>query len=222
MENFKVDFIHFLVRTGALKFGEFDLKSGRKSPYFINTGSFYTGQQLHNLGRFYAYAFEHNKCEADVIFGPAYKGITLAAALTEALFDEFGMDLSYCFNRKEVKDHGDGGLLVGAPITEKTNVFIIDDVITAGTAIKNIVDILKQNGNPKIKGILISVNRMEKNNEGKNALEEVEKIAGAHVYSIADMDEVIEILYNKEVDGKIYIDDEKMKTIKEYRAKYGV
>lgn len=217
-----MDFIKFLVRTGALKFGEFTLKSGRKSPYFINTGSFYTGQQLHNLGRFYACAFEHNKCEADVIFGPAYKGIPLATAITEALFDEFGMDLSYCFNRKEIKDHGDGGLLVGASITEKTNVFIIDDVITAGTAIKDTVDILKQNGNPKIKGILISLNRKEKNDEGKNALEEVEKIVGAPVYSIVDMDEVVEVLYNKKVDGKVYIDDEKMKVMKEYRDQYGI
>jgi len=222
MEQFKIDFIHFLVRTGALKFGEFTLKSGRISPYFINTGMFYTGQQLHNLGRFYAYAFEHNKCEAEVIFGPAYKGIPLATSIAEALFDEFGMDLAYCFNRKEIKDHGDGGILVGAPINEKTKVFIIDDVITAGTAVKDTLDILKNSGNPKINGILISINRMEKNTEGKNAIEEVEKMAGAHVYSIANMDEVVEVLYNKEIDGKIYIDDEKMKKIKEYRAQFGV
>ena len=222
MEKFKIDFIEFLVRSNALKFGEFNLKSGRVAPYFVNMGSFFTGKEMYNLGRFYAYAFEHNDCKADVLFGPAYKGIPLAVATSEALYSEFKIDVSWCFNRKEVKDHGEGNLLVGAPLNEKTEVFLIDDVITAGTAIKETADMLKKNGNPKITGVLISLNRIEKNNEGKNALEEVEKILGVKVYSIVNLDEVVEVLYNKEIDGKIYIDDEKMALIKAYRKQWGI
>jgi len=221
MQQYKKDFIELLVKANALKFGEFTLKSGRIAPYFMNAGSFYTGELVSKLGRAYAGAYLESGLNVDVIFGPAYKGIPLSVATVEELYDKFQKNVAYCFNRKEAKDHGDGGLLVGAPLTPETKVLIIDDVMTAGTAVKETVEVLKANGNPKIEGVLISFNRMEKNNEGVNAVEAVEKEYGFKVYSIVDLDDVIEVLYNKEVDGKVYIDDEKMDKIKTYRSQYG-
>jgi len=222
MQQYKKDFIELLVKAQALKFGEFTLKSGRIAPYFMNAGSFYTGELVSNLGAAYAGAYLENGIIADVIFGPAYKGIPLAVSMVSQLSSKFQKNISYCFNRKEVKDHGDGGLFVGASLNEETRVLIVDDVMTAGTAVKETVELLRANGNPKIEGVLISFNRMEKNNEGINAVEAVEKEFGFKVYSIVDLDDVIEVLYNKEVEGTIYIDDEKMQKIKQYRIQYGV
>lgn len=222
MQQYKEDFIKLLVKAKALKFGQFTLKSGRLAPYFLNVGSFYTGELMSNLGKFYAQAFLDSKIDADVIFGPAYKGIPLSVVTTSVLYSDFKKNISFSFNRKEAKDHGEGNVIVGAPLTENTKVLLIDDVITAGTAIRESLDVLKANGNPKIMGVLIAMNRMEKNNEGKNALEEVEKTLGVKVYSIVNLDEVIEALYNKEVDGSVYINDEMMEEIKKYRAQYGV
>jgi orotate phosphoribosyltransferase len=209
------------VRAEALKFGEFTLKSGRIAPYFMNVGNFYTGELLNGLAGAYAEAFLDYKIDCDVIFGPAYKGIPLSATVTEELYDKFKKNVGYCFNRKEAKDHGEAGILVGAPINSKTKVLLIDDVITAGTAIRETMDILKGNGDPKIAGVLISFDRMEKNNEGVGAIKAVEKDFGIKVYSIVNIDDVVEVLYNKEVNGKVYIDDEKMDLIKKYRAQYG-
>ncbi len=222
MQKYKEDFIKLLVKAQALKFGEFTLKSGRKAPYFLNVGSFYTGELFYNLCKFYAAAFLDIKVDVDVIFGPAYKGIPLAVGITNVLYSDFQKNLKFTFNRKEAKDHGEGNLLIGAPLSPDTKVLLIDDVITAGTAIRESLDILKANGNPKISGILIAMNRMEKNNDGVSAIDEVEKATGVKVYSIVNLDEVIEALYNKKVDGMVYIDDEKMETIKKYRAEYGV
>lgn len=222
MKQYKVDFIELLVKANALKFGEFTLKSGRNAPYFLNVGSFYTGELMHGLGKFYAQAFLDCGVEAEVIFGPAYKGIPLSVVTTSVLWADFQKNVSFCFNRKEIKDHGEGQLLVGAPLNAESRVLLIDDVITAGTAIRDTIEILKKNGNPQIVGVLIAMNRMEKNNEGKNALEEIEKGLGVKVYSIVNLDEVVEALYGREVDGKVYIDDEMMGKIKRYREEYGV
>lgn len=221
MKKYKQDFIELLVKAQALKFGEFTLKSGRKAPYFLNVGSFYTGELITELGRAYAQAFLDSGVEADVIFGPAYKGIPLSVVTTSLLHSEFKKEISFAFNRKEVKDHGEGKLLVGAPLNEHTRVFLIDDVITAGTAIRETLELLKANGNPQVAGVLIAMNRMEKNNEGKNALEEIEKM-GVKVYSIVNLDEVIEALHGREVNGHVYIDEEMMGKIKAYRAEYGI
>lgn len=222
MKQYKKDFIELLVKAQALKFGEFTLKSGRIAPYFLNVGSFYTGELITELGRAYAQAFLDSCVPADVIFGPAYKGIPLSVVTTSLLHSEFGKEISFCFNRKEAKDHGEGKVLVGAPLNADTRVLLIDDVITAGTAIRETLDILKENGNPKIVGVLIAMNRMEKNNEGKNALEEIEKGFGVKVFSIVNLDEVVEALHGRKVNGQVYIDDEMMGKIGKYREKYGI
>src|SRR3989338_6818191 len=159
LKPYQRDFIELLVKAEALKFGEFTLKSGRKAPYFLNTGSCYTGELIHQLGRFYAEALLDSGLEFDVIFGPAYKGIPLSVTTTGVLFSEFKRNVSFCFNRKEAKDHGEGKILVGAPLTSSTRVVLIDDVITAGTAIRETITLLKQMGNPEISGICIAMNR---------------------------------------------------------------
>lgn len=221
MKQYKKDFIELLVKAQALKFGEFILKSGRKAPYFLNVGSFYTGELITELGKAYAQAFIDSGVEAEIIFGPAYKGIPLSVVTTSLLHSEFKKEVSFAFNRKEAKDHGEGNILVGAPFNEESKILLIDDVITAGTAVRETLDLLKVNGNPKVVGVLIAMNRMEKNNEGKNALEEIEKM-GVKVYSIVNLDEVVEALYGREVNGQVYIDDSMMEKIGAYRAEYGI
>lgn len=224
LKPYQRDFIELLVKAEALKFGEFTLKSGRTAPYFLNAGSFYTGELIHQLGRFYAEALIDSGMEFDVIFGPAYKGIPLSVATTGVLHSEFDRNVSYCFNRKEAKEYGQakGKVLVGAPLDENTRVVLMDDVITAGTAIRETVELLKNVGNPQIKGICIAMNRMEKNNDGENALEKIEQELGVPVVSIVDLDDVIEALHNKEVNGQVYIDDAMLEIIRAYRAEYGV
>lgn len=221
MKQYKKDFIELLVKAKALKFGGFTLKSGRVAPYFLNIGSFYTGELITKLGRAYAQAFLDSGAEAEVIFGPAYKGIPLSVVTTSILHSEFRKEVSFAFNRKEIKDHGEGKMLVGAPFDKESRVLLIDDVITAGTAVRETLDLLKANGNPKVIGVLIAMNRMEKNNDGKNALEEIEKM-GVKVYSIVNLDEVIEALYGREVGGQVYIDEEMMEEIRKYRKEFGV
>lgn len=221
MKQYKKDFIELLVKAQALKFGEFTLKSGRKAPYFLNVGSFYTGELITELGKAYAQAFIDSGVEAEIIFGPAYKGIPLSVVTTSLLHSEFKKEVSFAFNRKEAKDHGEGNILVGAPFNGESKILLIDDVITAGTAVRETLDLLKVNGNPKVVGVLIAMNRMEKNNEGKNALEEIEKM-GVKVYSIVNLDEVVEALYGREVNGQVYIDDSMMEKIGAYRAEYGI
>lgn len=221
MKKYKQDFIELLVRAQALKFGDFTLKSGRKAPYFLNVGSFYTGELISELGRAYAQAFLDSGVEIDVIFGPAYKGIPLSVVTTSLLWSDFGKNISFCFNRKEMKGYGLKDNLIGAPLVPETRVLLIDDVITAGTAVRETLELLKANGGPKVVGVLIAMNRMEKNNEGKNALEEIEKM-GVKVFSIVNLDEVIEALYGREVGGQVYIDEEMMEKIRAYRKEWGV
>lgn len=224
MEQYKIDFVHFLVRAKALKFGSFVLKSGRTAPYFLNAGCFYTGEFLHELGRYYAQALMASGLEPDTLFGPAYKGIPLAVSTTSVLFSDFQKNVNYSFNRKEEKDHGADAktVIVGAPLTPDTKLVLVDDVITAGTAIRESVELLKKNGDPQLIGILIALNRMEKTNEGGNALEQIEKTLGVKVYSIVTLEEVVEILHNKAVDGEVLIDDARFAEIQAYRAQYGI
>lgn len=222
MKQYKIDFIELLVSADALKFGQFTLKSGRLAPYFLNAGSFYTGELITKLGKAYAEAFVDMDIDVDVIFGPAYKGIPLSVVTTSVLFSQMGKNVSYCFNRKEAKDHGEGKLLVGAPLIEKTRVMLIDDVITAGTAIRETVEMLRSNGNPHIAGVLISLDRMEKNNDGVSAIRAIESDFGFKVFPIVNLDEVIEVLHNREIGGRVYIDDAQLEIIKVYRAEYGV
>lgn len=224
LQPYQREFIELLVQAEALKFGTFTLKSGRVAPYFLNVGSFYTGERLHALGKFYAAAMVHSGLEFDVIFGPAYKGIPLSVVTTSVLFSEFKKNASYCFNRKEAKNYGadQGSVLVGAPLNDSTRVVLIDDVITAGTAIRESLDILKAQGGPKVQGIFIALNRMEKNNDGENALLEIEETLGVKVYSIVTLDDVLLALHNVEVGGKVYIDDAQMEIITNYRKQYGV
>ncbi len=222
MQEYKEEFITFLVKSRALKFGDFTLKSGRQCPYFLNMGFFYKGSQIIELGRYYAAALNENVQDFDTVFGPAYKGIPLCVATTAQLFKNFGKDVGYSYNRKEAKDHGERGNIIGAQITLDSKVVIVDDVMTAGTAVKETLEMMKGLGNPEIKGILIAADRMEKGSGDKSAAQEMKDTYGIDVYSIVNLDEIIEVLYNKPIDGTIYIDDEKMEQIKTYRVQYGV
>ncbi|PIQ78216.1 orotate phosphoribosyltransferase [Candidatus Peregrinibacteria bacterium CG11_big_fil_rev_8_21_14_0_20_46_8] len=221
MQQYKQDFIEFVVKAGALKFGSFTLKSGRQAPWFFNAGSFDTGEKLAKLGEYYAAAALESGVDFDVLFGPAYKGIPLAVATVIALQHK-GKNYGYAFNRKEKKEYGMKDPIIGAKLSEGTRVILIDDVITAGTAIRESVEIFKENGNPNLAGILISINRQEKNNDGINAIQAVEEELGCPVIAIATFAEIIEHLHGREVDGKVVIDDEQMKIIERYRAEYGV
>ncbi len=221
MEEYKKEFIELLVEADALKFGEFTLKSGRIAPYFLNTGSFFSGEYISRLGKAYAEAFLNTGLDIDVIFGPAYKGIPLSVICVSTLYSVFKKNVSYAFNRKTPKIYGQKDNIIGSPL-EGIKVMLIDDVITAGTAIRESIDILKENGDPEIKGVLISMDRMEKNNDGENALNAIEDHYGLKVYSIVNLDEVIETLYNNEINGRVYIDDSMKKNIDDYREQYGV
>jgi len=222
MQQYKEDFIKFLVKTGALKFGEFKLKSGRVGPYFLNIGQFSTGEAIAKLGYYYAQTLNEKIEDFDVVFGPAYKGIHLAVATVIELTEKLGKNVSYAYNRKEIKDHGEGGMLIGAPIDKNTKIVVVDDVITAGTALRLVIDVLKGVGSPKIEGVVLAVDRMEKGQGDKSAIQELKDEFGINVFSIVNIEEIIEYLYNREVDGVVYIDNKKMAKIKAYRQQYGV
>ena len=216
--NYKQQFIKFMVENGVLKFGEFTLKSGRKAPYFINTGNYKSGAQLSKLGTYYAQCIEDNAIEADTLVGPAYKGIPLAVTTAVSLFDKFGKDLNYCFDRKEVKDHGEGGLFVGKQLEDGERVILIEDVMTSGKALREMLPKLKQTANVEIAGMVISVDRMERGLESSlSAVQEVYKEFGVKVYSIVTMADIISAIEDGVIEGKEYL--EKMK---EYRKTYGV
>src|SRR5690606_3149952 len=213
MKAYQKEFIEFAIERGVLKFGEFTLKSGRTSPYFFNAGLFNQGADLARLGRFYAAALQDSGVEYDVLFGPAYKGIPIATAAAIALYDQHQKDVPYCFNRKEKKDHGEGGNLVGSPLQGK--VMLVDDVITAGTAIRESMDIVQANG-AELAGVLIALNRQEKGQGELSAIQEVERDFGAPVISIVSLNDVIEFLKdNSELSQ--YLDQ-----VKSYREQYGV
>ena len=212
MEQYQKDFVDFTLQTGALKFGEFTLKSGRVSPYFFNAGLFNTGSHLSELGKFYAQAIEASGLMFDVLFGPAYKGIPLAAAASIALNDSFNKNIPYSFNRKEVKDHGEGGSIVGHPL--EGDILVIDDVITAGTAIREAQDIISSNG-AITKGVIVALDRQEKGNSELSAIQEVEQIFGVSVISIINLSHIIEHL--KSVNN-----EQILQKIESYRSQYGI
>ena len=213
MKTYKVDFIDNAISSGALKFGRFELKSGRTSPHFFNAGEFYTGSALAALGRCYASAIVESGIEFDVLFGPAYKGITLAAATAVALSEHHGINVPYCFNRKEAKAHGEGGTLVGAPLEGK--VLIIDDVITAGTAIREVMSIVEQVG-AQAAGVIIGLDRKEHGKTNKSAIQEVEQEFNIPVASIIDIDDILQYLRTKPEHNDLVAEIEK------YRQQYGV
>lgn len=224
MEAYKREFIEFMVESDVLKFGDFTLKSGRKSPFFMNAGAYVTGSQLKRLGEYYAKAIHDNYGDDfDVLFGPAYKGIPLSVATTIAFSELYGKEIRYCSNRKEVKDHGDTGILLGSKIKDGDRVVIIEDVTTSGKSIEETFPIIKAQGDVEIKGLMVSLNRMEHGKgETMTALDEIREIYGFPTGAIVTMEEVVECLYNKECLGRIVIDDEMKESIDAYYAQYGV
>lgn len=222
MEQYKKEFIEFMVDSNVLKFGEFTLKSGRKSPFFMNAGAYVTGTQLRKLGEYYAKAIYDNfGLEFDVLFGPAYKGIPLAVAVSMAISELYGKDVRYCSNRKEEKDHGDAGILLGSKLKDGDRVVIIEDVTTSGKSIEETFPILKAQGNVEIKGLIVSLNRMERGKGEKSAMDEIQDLYGFSTAAIVNMAEVTEYLYNRECQGKVLIDDEIKGRLDAYYAQYG-
>lgn len=215
--TYKENFIKFMVDCGVLTFGEFTLKSGRKAPYFINCGNYKTGSQLEKLGEFYADCIVDNKIDFETVFGPAYKGIPLAVSTVVALSKKYGVDCSYCFDRKEVKDHGEGGMFVGKSLRDGEKVIIIDDVMTSGKALRESMPKLKSSADVNVTGMVITVDRMEKGQGELSAVQEVKRDFGINVYSIVNMLDIINAIEGGIVSGKEYIDK-----MLEYRKTYGV
>ena len=222
MESYKKEFIEFMVDSNVLKFGEFTLKSGRKSPFFMNAGAYVTGSQLRRLGQFYAQAIHDNYgTDFDVLFGPAYKGIPLAVATTIAFSELYGGDIRYCSNRKEIKDHGDVGILLGSDLNDGDKVVIIEDVTTSGKSIEETFPILTAQANVDVVGLMVSLNRQERGKTQQNALAEIREVYGIETGAIVTMEEVVEYLYNRPYNGRVLIDDKTKAAIDAYYAQYG-
>ena len=224
MEQYKQEFIEFMVDSKVLKFGDFTLKSGRKSPFFMNAGGYVTGSQLKRLGEYYAKAI-HDKFgdDFDVLFGPAYKGIPLSVATVMAYSELYGKEIRYCSNRKEEKDHGgDVGILLGSKLCDGDRVVIIEDVTTSGKSIEETFPIITAQANITVKGLMVSLNRMERGKGDKSALEEIKEKYGFDADAIVTMEEVVEHLYNRPYKGEIYITEELKQAIDKYYEEYGV
>ena len=223
MEAYKKEFIEFMVESEVLKFGDFTLKSGRKSPLFMNAGAYVTGSQLSRLGEYYAKAIhDHYGTDFDVLFGPAYKGIPLSVATTIAFSRLYGKEIRYCSNRKEVKDHGDTGILLGSKIKDGDRVVIIEDVTTSGKSIQETFPIIQAQGDVTILGLMVSLNRMEKGLEtDKCALDEIQEKYGFPANAIVSMADVVECLYNRPCQGRLIIDDKMKEAIDKYYEQYG-
>lgn len=223
MEAYKQEFIEFMVESEVLKFGDFTLKSGRKSPFFMNAGAYVTGSQLSRLGEYYAKAIHnHYGTDFDVLFGPAYKGIPLSVATTIAFSRLYGKEIRYCSNRKEVKDHGDTGILLGSKIKDGDRVVIIEDVTTSGKSIQETFPIIQAQGDVTILGLMVSLNRMEKGLEtDKCALDEIQEKYGFPANAIVSMADVVECLYNRPCQGRLIIDDKMKEAIDKYYEQYG-
>ncbi|HHU72168.1 MAG TPA: orotate phosphoribosyltransferase [Clostridiales bacterium] len=222
MEQYKKDFIEFMVDAKVLKFGDFTTKSGRKTPFFVNTGFYRRGSQLRKLGEYYARAIKDKYgLNFDLLFGPAYKGIPLSVATSMAISEFYDTDVKYCSNRKEVKDHGDTGILLGSPISDGDKVIIIEDVTTAGTSIGETMPILHAQGKVQVLGLVVSVDRMERGQGTKSALTEIKENYGIETTAIVTMEEVVKHLYNKPYKGKIIIDDKLKEAIDGYYEVYG-
>ena len=217
MEDYKKEFVSFMLDAKALKFGDFTLKSGRKSPFFMNAGAYVTGKQLHELGRYYAKAIHDNfGLDFDVLFGPAYKGIPLAVVTALAIDELYGKEVRYCSNRKEIKDHGDTGILLGSKLKDGDRVIMIEDVTTSGKSMEETVPIVRSQADVEIKGLIVSLNRNEKGKGNKTALSEIEDLYGFKASAIVSMPEVVEILKERNA-----LDDELLGRIDAYYAEYG-
>jgi len=215
--TYKQEFIRFMVNNGVLKFGEFTLKSGRKAPYFINTGNYKTGKQLAKLGQYYAACIHDNGLEADTLVGPAYKGIPLSVATAIALYHDYEKEMNYCFDRKEIQDHGEGGLFVGKQLVDGEKVIIIEDVMTSGKALREILPKLEAAANVKVVGMIISVDRQEKAlNSDLSAVAEAKKEFDVDVYSVVTMNDIIAAIEEGIIDGKEHLAD-----MYKYRNTYG-
>jgi len=213
MQPFKHEFLELSLELGILRFGEFTLKSGRVSPYFFNAGLFNTGYAAAKLGRYYSAAISDSEIEFDMLFGPAYKGIPLVTLSASALAEHWDVDVPYAFNRKEAKAHGEGGSIVGAPLSGK--VLIVDDVVTAGTAVRDAVDIIKAAG-AEVAGLVISLDRQEVGQGKNSAIQEIEQTQGFSVVSILQLDDLIDMLEDSTEYGEF------LTPVLEYRKKYGV
>ena len=223
MEQYKSEFIEFMVDCQVLRFGDFVTKSGRKTPFFINTGFYRTGGQLRKLGFYYGKAIKENfGRDFDVLFGPAYKGIPLSVATSMALNELYDVNIGYCSNRKEEKDHGDVGILLGTPLDKESRVLMIEDVTTSGKSIRETMPVLKGLGVKDVRGLIVSVDRMERGTGSAGALEEIGQTYNMKTTAIVTMKEIVEHLYNKPYKGRIIIDDEIMKSIDAYYEKYGI
>ena len=218
MEQYKQEFVDFMLESNVLRFGDFTLKSGRKSPFFMNAGLYITGSQLTRLGEFYAKAI-HNTYgdDFDVIFGPAYKGIPISVATTMAYSRLFGKEVRYCSNRKEAKDHGDAGILLGSPIKDGDRVVVVEDVTTSGKSMEETIPIVRAQGDVTIVGLMVSLNRCERGKDDKSALEEIKDLYGFETNAIVSMNEIIDYLVEKKV-----IDDELLGRLNAYYDEYGV
>ncbi len=216
--SYKQDFIRFMVDSGVLTFGKFTLKSGRISPYFMNSGNYKTGAQLAKLGSFYAECIHESGVEFETLFGPAYKGIPLSVATATALYNKYGIDANYCFDRKEAKDHGEGGVIVGKQLTTGEKIIIIEDVVTSGKALREVLPKLKEAADVEIAGMFIQADRMEKGlNSDRSAVQDIKEEFGINIYSIINMDDIIEAIKDEVIPGKEYLD-----SMKEYRSVYGI
>lgn len=211
-----------MVRSRALAFGDFLTKSGRRTPFFINTGNYTTGEQIAKLGEYYAQALISSiGNDFDVLFGPAYKGIPLVVATAIALAKKHGYSVPYCFNRKEAKDHGEGGSIIGHKLEHGDRIVIVDDVVTAGTSVKESVALLNKTADVIFSALVVSVDRMERGAAGKSALTEIGESFGMKTIALVTLDEVVSFLYKKEIDGTIVIDEAVKSRIDEYRNHYG-
>lgn len=224
MEQYKQEFIEFMVESDVLKFGEFTLKSGRKSPFFMNAGAYVTGEQLKRLGEYYARAIHDNfGLDFDVVFGPAYKGIPLAVSTAIALTAGHNMTVGYTFDRKEKKDHGDGGMMVGTQLADGMKVLLVDDVMTAGTAVREVIPKLKAEANVEVIGLVLSVDRMEKTKDSDtSAVKAVEAEFGFPVFAIANVKEIFEAgQHIQNADGTPYVTPEIKAAADAYLEQYG-
>ena len=218
----KKAFIEFMMSADVLRFGSFVTKSGRNTPYFVNTGNYKTGAQAAQLGDYYAACIqEHLPNGVDCLFGPAYKGIPLAVAAASSLYRNYGRDLPYCFNRKEAKDHGEGGSMVGYKPQDGDRVVIVEDVVTAGTAVRESLALFQALGDLKVTALIVSVDRMERGTRDCSTLDELREDYGIAVYPIVTVREILAFLHNREIDGRVYIDDAMKARMEAYLAEYG-
>ena len=223
MQEYKKEFIEFMVEADVLKFGQFTLKSGRQSPFFMNSGAYVTGSQLHRLGLYYAQAI-HDRFGLDfeIVFGPAYKGIPLSVVTAMGIYELYGKEVKYCSNRKEAKDHGDAGILLGSDLKDGDRVLMVEDVTTSGKSIEETYPLLRAQADVEVVGLMVSLNRCEVGKGGRQcALDEVSERYGVPTASIVDMHEVQECLHNKPCNGRVVIDDQIKAALDRYYEQYG-